>query len=395
MSEKFALRDALWLTILLLIGVHVAEAQQPKKVPARIGFLNGGSSSLLADRIEAFRQGLHDLGSVEGKNIVIEYRWAEGETERLPELAAELVRLQVTIFVTSGTAATKTVKQTTIEIPTVVASAGDLLGEGIVTSLARPGGNITGLTALSPDLSGKRLAILNESIPKATRIAVIWHRNPNDEREVKQTEMAAQTMRLHLQSLPVQSPDEFQDAYAAMRKEQAGALILIQGPFLGVPRKQLLELAIRNRLPSICDDPSWTEDGCLMSYGPDRRDMFRRAATYVDKILKGAKPADLPVEQPSEAGDKPTPNRIGNSSEHNRDSAACLLCSPNSALRGGDHHVDFETDQLGRKLRKPFYLSFCISVFKHDVLSVNVAMFMKTLLECLDASCVNRRRGWN
>jgi ABC-type uncharacterized transport system substrate-binding protein len=201
--------------------------------------------------------------------------------------------------VTSSAAAIKTVKQTTIEIPAVVASAGDLIGEGIVDSLARPGGNITGLTAMSPDLSGKRLAILKEAIPKATRVTVIWHRNPNDEREAKETEIAAQTMRLHLQSLPVQSPDEFQNAYALMRKDQAGALIFIQGPFLGVHRKQLLELAVRNRLPSICDDPSWTEDGCLMSYGPDRRDMYRRAAQYVDKILKGAKPADLPVEQPT------------------------------------------------------------------------------------------------
>jgi len=284
--------------VLLVVFVVPAIAQQPNKVP-RIGYLNGGSSSVIADRIEAFRQGLRDIGYIEGKNIVIEYRWAEGKNERLPELAAELVRLQVAILVTSSTAATKAVKQITTEIPTVVASAGDLVGEGIVASLSRPGGNITGLTSMSPDLSGKRLAILNESIPKATRIAVIWHRNPNDEREVKQTEMAAQTMRLNLQSLPIESPDEFQNAYAAMRKEQARALIFIQGPFIGVYRKQLLELAVRNRLPSICDDPSWTEDGCLMSYGPDRRDMFRRAATYVDKILKGAKPADLPVEQPT------------------------------------------------------------------------------------------------
>ena len=295
--RKTSLASILFAGALLAVAVTV-EAQQPKKV-FRIGFLGAGSPSDIADRIEGFRQGLRDLGYVEGKNIVIEYRWAEGKNERLPELAAELVRLQVAILVTSGTAATKTAKQTTIEIPTVVAGAGDLIGDGIVVSLARPGGNITGLTAISPDLSGKRLAILKESIPKATRVAVIWHRNPNDEREVKQTEIAAQTMRLQLQSLPVQSPDDFQNAYAAMRKEQAGALIFIQGPFLGVHRKQLFELAVKNRLPSICDDPSWTQDGCLMSYGPDRRDMFRRAATYVDKILKGAKPADLPVEQPT------------------------------------------------------------------------------------------------
>jgi len=151
---------------------------------------------------------------------------------------------------------------------------------------------------MSPDLSGKRLEILKESVPQTTRFAVIWHRNPNDEKEVKATEVAALAMRVQLQSLPVQSPDEFQNAYAAIRKEHAGALIFIQGPFLGVHRKQLFEVAAKNRLPSIWDAPGWTEEGCLMSYGPDRRDMFRRSAYYVDKILKGAKPADLPIEQP-------------------------------------------------------------------------------------------------
>jgi len=230
--RKTALASILFAGALLAVAV-IADARQPKTVPM-IGFLSGGSRSGIADRLEAFREGLRDLGYVEGKNIVIEYRWAEGKNERLPELAAELVRLQATILVTSGTAAIKTVKQTTREIPAVVAGAGDLIGDGIVDSLARPGGNITGLTAMSPDLSGKRLAILKEAFPKTTRVAVIWHRNPNDEREVKETEMAAQTMRLHLQSLPVQSPDEFQNAYAVMRKDQAGALIFIQGPFLGV-----------------------------------------------------------------------------------------------------------------------------------------------------------------
>jgi putative tryptophan/tyrosine transport system substrate-binding protein len=286
------------LATLVLTTVSPAEAQQPAKI-WRVGLLGGSSASANAVRVQAFSQGLRDLGYVEGKNISIEQRWAEGKNERLPEFAAELVRLQVAIIITSGTAAAKTAKQATVEIPIVVASAGDLVREGIVDSLARSGGNITGLTAISPDLSGKRLEILKESVPKATRFAVIWHRNPNDEKEVKETEIAAQAMRVQLQSLPVQSPDEFQNAYAVMRKEHAGALIFIGGPFLSVHRKQLFELAATNRLPSICNDPSWAEDGCLMSYGPDRRDMFRRAATYVDKILKGAKPADLPVQQPT------------------------------------------------------------------------------------------------
>ena len=294
---KKAASPAILVAVVLVAVAVIAEAQQPEKI-RRIGVLSGTSASDNTGRIEAFGQGLRDLGYFEGKNIAIEYRWAEGKIERLPALAAELLRLQVAIIVTAGTAAAKTAKQATTEIPIVVGGAGDLVGEGIVASLARPGGNITGLTAISPDLSGKRLATLKESISKVTRFAVIWHRNPNDEREVKETEIAAQAMHLQLQSLPVQSPDEFQNAYTAMKKERAEALILIQGPFLSAHRKQLFELAVKNRLPAICDDPIWAEDGCLMSYGPDRRDMFRRAAVYVDKIFKGAKPADLPVEQP-------------------------------------------------------------------------------------------------
>jgi ABC-type uncharacterized transport system substrate-binding protein len=295
--KKATVRLILCAVILLAVAVMV-QAQQPTKI-LRIGWLTAGSFSANAGNIEALRKELAALGYVEGKNIEIVYRYAEGKSERLPELAADLVRLHVAIIVTSSTGATKSAKQATSEIPIVVASAGDLVGEGLVANLARPGGNITGLTTMSPDLSGKRLATLKESVPQATRFAVIWHRNPNDEKEFKATEVAALAMRIQLQSLPVQSPDEFQNAYAAMRKERAGAVIFIQGPFLGVYRKQLFELAAKNRLPSICDAPAWTDDGCLMSYGPDRRHMFVRSAYYVDKILKGAKPADLPVEQPT------------------------------------------------------------------------------------------------
>ncbi len=295
--KKIGLSPVLIAVVLLAVAV-LADAQQAKKV-VPIGWLAGGVGSSISGNREAFRKGLIALGYVEGKNIEILYRYGEGKFERLPDLAAELVRLKVAVMVTTGTAATKAAKQATTEVPIVVGSAGDLVREAIVASLARPGANITGLTSISPDLSGKRLEILKESVPNATRFAVIWHRNPNDEKEVKETEIAALAMRVHLQSLPVQSPDEFQNAYAAMRKDRAGAVIFIQGPFLGVHRKQLFELAAENRLPSICDAPSWTEGGCLMSYGPDRNDLYRRAATYVDKILKGAKPADLPVEQPT------------------------------------------------------------------------------------------------
>jgi putative ABC transport system substrate-binding protein len=294
--KKPDLSSVLVTTLVLILGV-AGQAQQPARV-LRIGYLAGSSAFTNSENIEAFRKRLSDLGYVEGKNIEIVYRYAEGKSERLSQLAAELVQLQVAVIVTSSTAASKAAKQATTVIPIVVATAGDLVGEGLAASLARPAGNLTGLTAISPDLSGKRLEILKETVPIASRVAVIWHRNPNDEREVKETEIAAKVMGVKLQSLPVQSSDEFQNTFAAMRKERAGALIIIQGPLLGVHRKRLFELAATNRLPSICDAPSWTEEGCLMSYGPNRTDMFRRAADYVDKILKGRKPDDLPVEQP-------------------------------------------------------------------------------------------------
>jgi putative ABC transport system substrate-binding protein len=291
-------KKSIWLAaIFYLATVPLAQAQQAAKVQ-RIGWLIAGTSSTIRSSLEAFRKGLSDMGYIEGKNIEIIYRYAEGKSERLPELAAELGRLKVAVIVTSSTVATKAAKQATTMIPIVAATAGDLVGEGLVASLARPRGNITGLTTISPDLSGKRLEILKETVPTASRVAVIWQRNPADEKEIKETEIAAQAMGMKLQSLAVKSSDEFHNAYAAMRKEHGGALIIIQGNFTGFHRKQLFELAVKNRLPSICDAPHWTEDGCLMSYGPNRSDLYRRAATFVDKILKGAKPADLPVEQP-------------------------------------------------------------------------------------------------
>jgi putative ABC transport system substrate-binding protein len=288
----------LLLTMFTLAWFDLAHAQQSAKVP-RVGFLIVGSQSSLSTNIEAFRQGLRNLGYVEGKNIVIEYRHAEGKSDRLPDLARELVRLKVAVIVTASTAGVRAAKQATATIPIVVGSAGDLVREGLVANLARPGGNITGSIAVSPDLSGKRLELLKEVVPKASRMAVIWHPSPWDQEEVREAEIAALTLGVKLQSLQVRSADEFQGAYAAMKKERANALIIIQGSFTGFHRKQLVELAAKNRLPSMCDAPNWTEGGCLMSYGPNRADLYRRAAVYVDKILKGAKPADLPVEQPT------------------------------------------------------------------------------------------------
>jgi len=258
-----------------------------------------GSRSAIALNLEAFSKGLRDLGYVEGKNIHLEYREAEGQFDRLPTLAADLVRLHVSAILTNSTVATKAAKEASTTIPIIVASAGDIVAEGLVASLARPGGNVTGLIAISLDLGGKRLQLLKETLSKAPLIAVLWHPNPADEKEVRETETAAQKLGLKLQSLPVRSADEFQNAFTAMIKENASALIIIQGSFTGFHRKQLFVLAQKNRLPSMCDAPNWAEEGCLMSYGPNRADLYRRAATYVDKILKGAKPNDLPVEQPT------------------------------------------------------------------------------------------------
>jgi putative ABC transport system substrate-binding protein len=286
------------LTTILLTTVSIADAQQPTNIP-RIGYLATGSLSSQSPRLKAFHDKLRDLGYVEGQNIAIEYRFAEGNPDRLPELAAQLVRLGVAIIVTGSTAAVLAVKQATSKIPIVVGASGDLVGSGIVTSLSRPCGNITGLTAISPDLSGKRLELLKEVIPKALRIAVLWHPSQWDQEEVKQTEIAAKAIGVKLQSLQIREPADLQTAYAAMAKEGVRALIIIQGPFMGSNRKEIMELTAKHRLASVCDDPVWTEHGCLISYGPNRSDLYRRAAIYVDKILKGAKPADLPVEQPT------------------------------------------------------------------------------------------------
>jgi putative ABC transport system substrate-binding protein len=285
------------LPVVILATILLADAQQPKKIP-RIGLLTAGSLSPQAGRLKALREALRELGYVEGQNIAIEYRAAEGKSDRLADLAAELVQLEVLMIVTTSTSALMAAKQATDKIPIVAATSGDLVGTGLVASLARPGGNVTGLTAISPDLSGKRLELLKETVPNASRIAVLWHPSPWDEEEVRQTKIAAQGLRVKVQSLQVQHSNEFKSAYAAMKREGDRAIIIIQGPFMVLHRKEIMELATKNRLPSMCDDPTWTDYGCVISYGPNRSDLYRRAATYVDKILKGAKPADLPVEQP-------------------------------------------------------------------------------------------------
>lgn len=284
---------------LMLLALSVpAEAQQPKKV-LRIGLLSGLRPSPMPPAIDAFCQGLRDLGYVEGQNIVIEYRWAEGKDDRYPILAAELVSLGVDLIVTQGTQATVAAKQATSTIPIIVGGAGDLVGEGLVASLARPGGNVTGFTNIDPDLSAKRLQLLREALPKVSRVAVLYHGGPGgDQEELRETQAAAKKLGAQIQALHVLEPDQFQRAYAAMTKERAQALIIFSGVFTSFHRRELLDLAAKIRIPTMCGNLTWAEAGGLISYGPDLRDQWRRAAGYVDKVLKGTKPADLPVQQP-------------------------------------------------------------------------------------------------
>jgi ABC-type uncharacterized transport system substrate-binding protein len=275
-----------------------AAAQQPTKVP-RIGFLGATYPSTNAARIEAFRQGLRELGYVEGKNIVIEYRWAEGKTERLPDLAAELVRLKVDIIVTAGPAVTRPVKEATSTIPIVMSFDNDPVGSGFVASLARPGGNITGLSALFPELSGKRLELLKEVVPMISRMAFFGtSTQPGTAQALRETELAAGAFGVQVQYLEVRDPKDIETAFQAARKGRADAVLVLSSPVIFSQRTQIADLAVKNRLPVIFPQSEYVEDGGLMSYAPNYADLFRRAATYVAKILKGAKPADLPVEQP-------------------------------------------------------------------------------------------------
>jgi putative ABC transport system substrate-binding protein len=277
-----------------------AHAQQEKN--ARIGLLSPFSRSATALWHEAFRQGLHNLGWIEGKNILIEYRYADGRAEILPELAADLVRLKVDVIVASISTDALAVRDATRTIPIVMASGGDPIASGLAESLARPGGNITGLSQLAPALGAKRLELLKESVPALFRIAVLWNpRNPASSSTLSWNEMQgpARQLGVQLHSLEVQSSTEFDQAFESATKAGAGALVITPDPLFAGNVKQIADRATKNRLPSIFHLREFAESGGLMSYGIDRSDQFRRAATYVDKILKGAQPADLPIEQPT------------------------------------------------------------------------------------------------
>ena len=287
------------LATILLATVPSAEAQQPTKTP-RIGFPLDVPASSLAARIEAFRQGLRELGYEEGKNIVIEWRSTEGKFDRLPELAAELVRLNVDAIVSPGPTVTRVVKEATSTIPIVMAQDTDPVGSGFVASLARPGSNITGLSALAPEMSGKQLEILKQILPKLSHVAIIGNSsNPGDAQALRETVLAAGAYEIYLRYLDVQDPKEIDTTFRAATKGRADAVLLLGNPILNAHRKQIVDLAAKHRLPATYARPEYIEAGGLMYYGTNYNDLYRRAATYVDKILKGAKPADLPVEQPT------------------------------------------------------------------------------------------------
>ena len=302
MSSKLKTKNlklAVLAGALLLALSFPAEAQQLAKVP-RIGFLLATSPGP-DPRIEEFRQGLHELAYVEGKNIAIEWRYAEGKEDLVSKLAAELVQLNVEIIVTDGTNVTRAAKNATKTIPIVMIGQGlDPVAEGLVESLARPGGNVTGLTNLGPELAGKRLDLFKEAVPKIVSVAVLYEpANPGSVLQMKEALAAARRLGLTIRPWEVRDADGFEKEFAALSKERPDGLYLVGGPLMTANEKRIAGLALKSRLPSMHGSREYVEAGGLMSYGADRVDIYRRVAYFVDKILKGAKPADLPVEQPT------------------------------------------------------------------------------------------------
>src|SRR5262245_55263228 len=298
--KKAAVPSILCAAVLLALTV-IAEAQQPTKVP-RIGFLDPSTASGMAGLLEAFRQELSKLGWIEGKNITIEYRFAEQKSERLPELAAELVRLKVDLIVTSGGPTPLAAKKATSTIPIVMTNSVNPVGAGLVASLARPGGNVTGNSGLSPELMTKMLEILKDAVPKLTRVGHLRSRGGGvtelTELQLKELTPAAVALKLKLEAIEAQ-PDAkgLESAFKTAKQKQVGAIMVNPGRRFAAERKRIVELANEYRLPTIYFSKEYVDDGGLMSYGADYADLYRRSAVYVDKILKGAKPADLPVQQ--------------------------------------------------------------------------------------------------
>jgi ABC-type uncharacterized transport system substrate-binding protein len=288
------------LATVFLITISPAQAQQSTKTP-RIGYLVVVPLSANADRNEAFRQGLHELGYVEGKNIFIEWRSGDGKLDRMPRFAAELVQMKVDVIVTAGQGATRPVKAATSTIPIVMAQDSDPIANGFVASLAHPGGNITGLSTLGPEISGKQLELLKELVPKLSRVAVFGtSTRAEDAKSLDVIKRAAEAIKVRVQYLDVLNPKDIETVFRAAAKERAEAFLWhVSGSVARGQRSHVIELAAKSRRPAIYNGRVWVEEGGLMSYGANPSDLDRRAATYVDKILKGARPADLPVEQPT------------------------------------------------------------------------------------------------
>ena len=283
--------------LILLAGAIMAEAQQAKNA-ATVGLLASGRG--LGSAGDAFRQALRELGWVEGKNVLIQSQLAEVNLDKLPELATDLVQRKVAVIVADGDPAVQAAKRATRTIPIVLIAVGDPVTEGFVASLARPGGNLTGVTSISADLSGKRVELVKEIFSKASRLNVLWNpASSSNVLEFKAMEVTARALGLKLQSLEVRGPQDFQAAFAAAAKDRASALVVVRDPLIDSQHFQILDFAMDKRLPLMHGERQFVEAGGLMSYGPSRVELFRRAATYVDKILKGTKPADLPVEQPT------------------------------------------------------------------------------------------------
>jgi putative tryptophan/tyrosine transport system substrate-binding protein len=292
-------KKVVWLTLLLLLVTGgFTHAQQQKKIP-RIGILLPNLPAVTPQLLKAFQQGLRELGYVEGENIVIEYRFGEGKSERYPYLATELVQLKVDVIVTSSTPAIESVKNATSTIPIVMAASAEPVGSGLIASLDRPGGNITGSTMLSPELSGKRLELLKETVPRLSRVAVLWNpRNISSVASWRESQLAAVGLKIRVQSIEVRSPSDFHNLSEALSKARFQALNVVRDPLISAHLTRVVEFAAKSRLPTIYEAEEFVNAGGLMSYGTSHPDLYRRAASYVDKILKGAKPADLPVEQP-------------------------------------------------------------------------------------------------
>ncbi len=288
------------LVLGLLAAPLPTEAQKATRMP-KVGFLSAFSAAAQRDRVQAFRQGMSDLGYVEGQNVIVEYRYAEGELDRMAKLAAELIRLKVDIIVSGGgSALARTIKRATNVISIVMTSGSDPVGAGLIASFSHPGGNVTGLTSLTKDLSGKRLELLKEAVPKASRVGVLYDpNNPPKVIEFNEMQIAARSLRIELQPLQVKVSKDFESSFKVATEARVDAIIALQSPLTVNHRKPIASLALTGRLPLMVAEKGLLDTGGLMSYGPDYADLSRRAATYVDKLLKGAKPANLAVEQPT------------------------------------------------------------------------------------------------